>query len=440
MTVWKNKLHPASFRGVPFQVDDDEGTFGRRVQVHEYPNRDKPYTEGLGRATRRFNIGAYLVGDDFFEARDRLIAAIDTPGPGTLVYPYYDEIAVCIDGEVRVSHSGREGRMCRVSFSVVEAGELSFPIVGIATSYTLISSSSTLNDRIGAVFADLGLKGLADFSQNGVLNQAKSMISHVTKAFDTIDSSITTASRLLHGDISVLLKSGSSGKSVVEAIQRMWRSGRRTIQDAATLAQQIKTLSGVTLGHDLAPRGVWKSDRPSIQAERMRRNRIAALLRTNAIHEATWRLTQLPLPRTATLPVNQLEKRQVHVNISHPALHAVSHAAGSHLEGLAAVTWDTLVTVRETLNQAIEHEQALTLDDTLFLALQQVKTDANRDIATRLAQVEKTVTRTPEAVLPALVLAAKWYDNAARETDITSRNAVNHPGFMPVKPLRVPAR
>lgn len=440
MVVWKDKLHPASFRGVPFQVDDDEGTFGRRVQVHEYPNRDKPYTEDLGRATRRFSISAYLVGDDFFEARDRLIAAIDTPGPGILVHPYYGEIAVCIDGEVRVSHSGREGRMCRVSFSVVEAGELSFPTAGIATSHTLISSSSALNDRIEAVFADLGLNGLADFSQNGVLNQAKSMISHVTNAFDTIDSGITAASRLLHGDISVLLKSGSSGKSVVEAIQRMWRSGRRTVQDAATLAQQIKTLSGVTLGHDLAPRGVWKSDRPSIQSERRRSNRIAALLRTTAIHEATWRLTQLPPPRTAMLPINQRAKRQIHVNISHPALHAVSHTAGSHIEGLSAVTWDALVTVRETLNQAIEHEQALTLDDALFLALQQVKTDANRDIATRLAQVEKTVTRTPEAVLPALVLAAKWYDNAARETDITSRNAVNHPGFMPVKPLRVPAR
>ncbi|WP_334473725.1 hypothetical protein [Arsenophonus sp. PmNCSU2021_1] len=185
---------------------------------------------------------------------------------------------------------------------------------------------------------------------------------------------------------------------------------------------------------------MWKSDRPSVQSERIQGNAIAAVLRTTAIHEAAWRLTQLPPPRTAMLPVNQRAKRQVHLNISHPALHSVSHTAGSHIEGLATVTWDALVTVRETLNQAIEHEQALTLDDALFLALQQVKTDANRDIATRLAQVEKTVTRTPEAVLPALVLAAKWYDNAARETDITRRNAVNHPGFIPVKPLRVPAR
>lgn len=439
MTSWKDNLRQASFRGVPFQVEEDEGTFGRRVQVHEYPNRDKPYTEDLGRATRRFTINAYLVGDDFFDARDRLIVAIDTPGPGTLVHPYYGEIAVCIDGEVRVSHSGREGRMCRVSFGVVEAGELSFPTAGVATSQTLISSSSALNDRIGEAFANVGLKGLPDFAQAGVLARTKEMVSKMTHAFETIDSGIAAASRLLQGDISVILKPGSSGKSLVESIQKMWRAGRRTAQDASTLAQQIKTLSGVTLGHDLAPRGVWKSDRPSVQAERVQGNAIAAVLRTTAIHEAAWRLAQLPPPRASTLSSNQAGKHQTRINISHPALHAASYTTSSNIE-VVAVTWEALVTVRDNLNQAIDREQTLTTDDPLFLALQQVKTDANRDIATRLAQVEKTVTRTPEAVLPALVLAANWYDNAARETDITSRNTVNHPGFMPVQPLRVPAR
>ncbi|WP_238149454.1 hypothetical protein [Arsenophonus endosymbiont of Aleurodicus floccissimus] len=73
------------------------------------------------------------------------------------------------------------------------------------------------------------------------MNQAKSMVSYVTNAFDTIDSGITAASRLLHGDISVLFKSGSSDKGFVEAIQRMWRSGRRTIQDATTLLAQQKS-------------------------------------------------------------------------------------------------------------------------------------------------------------------------------------------------------
>lgn len=126
MAGWKSRLQPASFRGVPFSVESDEGTFGRRVQTHEYPNRDKPYTEDLGRATRRFTISAYLIGDDYIDQRDRLIAAVDTPGPGTLVHPNYGEMAICVDGEVRVSHSNNEGRMCRISFSFVEAGNFRF--------------------------------------------------------------------------------------------------------------------------------------------------------------------------------------------------------------------------------------------------------------------------------------------------------------------------
>ncbi|EKC3892200.1 DNA circularization N-terminal domain-containing protein, partial [Escherichia coli] len=38
-TTWRDNLYDASFRGVPFSVESDEGSFGRRVQVHEYPNR-----------------------------------------------------------------------------------------------------------------------------------------------------------------------------------------------------------------------------------------------------------------------------------------------------------------------------------------------------------------------------------------------------------------
>lgn len=38
------------------------------------------------------------------------------------------------------------------------------------------------------------------------------------------------------------------------------------------------------------------------------------------------------------------------------------------------------------------------------------------------------------------VLAATWYDDAGRESDILTRNPVPHPGFIPVEPLRVPVR
>ncbi|MGF2654869.1 DNA circularization protein [Serratia marcescens] len=433
MAGWKSRLQPASFRGVPFSVESDEGTFGRRVQTHEYPNRDKPYTEDLGRATRRFTISAYLIGDDYIDQRDRLIAAVDTPGPGTLVHPNYGEMAICVDGEVRVSHSNNEGRMCRISFSFVEAGELSFPTSGVATGQVLVSSCSALDDSIGDAFSSFGLGGLSDFIQSDVLDQATAMINTVADAFTMVDEGIAAAARLLQGDLSVLLMPPSSGMNFVNALQKMWRAGNRLSGDASDLVTLIDTLSGVTLGHDLAPRGVWNTDSTTTQVVKTQQNYVAEAIRTTAISEAAYTVTLLPQPKT---PVNQRSPESATPIVSHPALND----AGTDNPVPAPVTWDDLIAVRAGLNHVIDTELQRTADDGLFLSLNRVRTDTNRDISTRLAQVEKTVTRTPPDVLPALVLAATWYDNAARETDITVRNAVKHPGFIPVQPLRVPVR
>lgn len=48
--TWKYRLQDASFRGVPFKVEEESAGTGRRVETHEYPNRDKPYTEDLGKS------------------------------------------------------------------------------------------------------------------------------------------------------------------------------------------------------------------------------------------------------------------------------------------------------------------------------------------------------------------------------------------------------
>ncbi|EFB2151015.1 DUF4113 domain-containing protein [Escherichia coli] len=43
--TWKDRLQDASFRGVPFKVEEESAGTGRRVETHEYPNRDKPYIQ-----------------------------------------------------------------------------------------------------------------------------------------------------------------------------------------------------------------------------------------------------------------------------------------------------------------------------------------------------------------------------------------------------------
>lgn len=470
---WKDKLQDASLRGIAFKVDSDEATFGRRVQVHEYPNRDKPWAEDLGRATRRFSVQAYLIGDDFFEQRNRLIEAIEKPGSCTLVHPYYGEMTVVVDDAVRVSHSQSEGRMCRVSFSFVESGELSFPTAGLATGQKLSSSVSFLDDAISSAFGAFGMDGMPDFLQDGVLDEASGMFSNVTSAFQYVDSGISAASRLMQGDLSVLLRPPSSGMSFVNRLQTMWRAGSRLNGNASDLMTMIKGLTGVTVDSGLAPRGVWNTDSKTTQTQTTQRNYVAQAVRTTAISEAASAVTSLPQPanRTVTRQQDSLQPVRVShpavsniqpvasaveappalirtdvgaatVGTSQPSVTAASASAGvtSSTDSGAVITWDDLAQVRDSLNEAIDREMERVTDDGLYQALVTVRTDVNRDISARLEQVERMTERTPAQVMPALVLAADWYDSASRAGDITARNGIRHPGFVPVQKLRVPVR
>ncbi|TKV19535.1 DNA circularization N-terminal domain-containing protein [Citrobacter sp. wls613] len=456
---WKDNLQDASLRGIAFKVEEDEATFGRRVQVHEYPNRDKPWAEDLGRATRRFSVQAYLIGDDFFEQRNRLIEAIEKPGACTLIHPYYGEMNVVVDDAVRVSHSQSEGRMCRVSFSFVESGELSFPTAGLATGQKLSSSVSFLDDAISSAFSAFGMDGLPDFLQSGVLDDATDMFNNVTDAFQYVDSGVSAASRLMQGDLSVLLQPPSSGMNFVNRLQTMWRAGSKLSGNASDLMSMIRGLTGVTLDSGLAPRGVWKTDSKTTQAQSTQRNYVAQAVRTTAISEAAYAVTSLPQPANRT--VTRQQDPQQPVTVSHPAVSNIRSDSGNavsdsdttatatvsassgvttSLDNSTVISWDDLAQVRDSLNEAIDREMERVSDDGLYQALVTVRTDVNRDISARLEQIERLTEKTPAQVTPALVLAADWYDSASRASEITARNGIRHPGFVPVKILKVPAR
>lgn len=435
-TDWRSRLQAASFRGVPFEVEDEEGEFGRRVQVHEYPKRDKPYTEDLGRATRRITINAYLIGDDYPQKRDRLIAAIETEGAATLVHPWYGEMKGNVDGTVRVTHSKGEGRMCRVSFQFVESGELSFPTSGVASGQKLEGAADSLADAIADAFSSFGLDGLSDFVQSGVLDDATAMLGTITDAFKMVDSGVSAAMRLLQGDLSVILRPPSTANDFVRAFQKAWRGGSRLAGDASDLVTMVKTISGVTLDPGLTPRGTWPTDSGSTVTRAKQTNLIAATLRTVAISEAARAVTSIPEPpriaeqQTAGSATSDIVSKT----------HAALDTASENITRAPSATWDDLTDIRGALNDAIDREQLRATDDGVFLALATLRTDVNKDISTRLAQVEKTVTRLSNEPIPALVLAAQWYDDATRENEILYRNDIAHPGFVPVKALRVPVR
>ncbi|EOG3244184.1 DNA circularization protein, partial [Salmonella enterica] len=249
------------------------------------------------------------------------------------------------------------------------------------------------------------------------------------------------AMRLLQGDLSVILMPPSAASDFVNALQMAWRSGDRLRGSTSDLVTMIKTMSGITLDPGLSPRGTWPTDSGSAVKQKMQRNMIAAAIRTTAISTAVHAVTTLAQPRDApgvrgvNQPAGTGSDSDI-INVMHPALDGVQTVGN----GSSPPNYEDLKAIRTALNAAIDQEQLRIRDDVLFQQISVMRTDLNRDISARLAQVERTALRTPDDVLPALVLAAAWYDDAGRESDILTRNPVPHPGFIPVEPLRVPVR
>lgn len=433
--VWKERLKTASFRGVPFHIESENASIGRRIQTHEFPNRDKPYSEDLGKIALRPNITAYVIGDDCFAQRDRLIEALNTPGPGTLIHPTLGEMIVCVTDQIKVSTASSEGRMVRFDLHFVEAGELAYPQADAATASLLISSCSAVDDAVGELFVGFSITGMPDFLQSQVLDDVGRMLDDITDAVALVDRVAAEAIGFLKGDISILLLLPESGIRFVERVQKLWRTGDQLVRTGRELHTLIKTFSGIAVDVTLAPRGLWKTDSATTRAATQQRNLVASVLRTTVLREAVFSVTALAAPAAQPgVPTTPTSGWPV---ATHPAL---SNAPAQNRASAELLTWDALVELRDTLNTALDKEIKRATDDGLFLVLRRLKSSLNTDISARLAQTEKTVVRTPAEVTPALALAATWYDAAGRETDIIQRNGVAHPGFVPASPLRVAAR
>ncbi|HEV8503723.1 MAG TPA: DNA circularization N-terminal domain-containing protein [Casimicrobiaceae bacterium] len=146
---WRDRYQPAAFRNAQFFVETDARVGGRRVAVHEYPKRNMPYAEDLGRKALRFLVQGYLIGPHYWEQKNRLIGELDKDGPGLLRLPLPYQMA---DVKVTVvSYTVTEGRerggMCTVEMDFVEYGDPQFR-AQINTAGQIEDSAFKLEDQL----------------------------------------------------------------------------------------------------------------------------------------------------------------------------------------------------------------------------------------------------------------------------------------------------
>jgi prophage DNA circulation protein len=378
--TWRDQLRPASFRGVPFHVEDDDLGAGRRVQIHEYPQRDWPYAEDLGRATRKITVVGYLIGPEYMAARDRLLAAVEEAGPGELVHPQFGSLQVVVE-EFRTTHSSREGGMARLSITFVEAGELAFPSAAAHTPSVVEQRAdalrfASLDDFVGAFH----VAGLPDFVADGALTDLVRILELIEGLFAVRPN----------GSLAALV---ARPRALADSVMSLFASS----SPAGGVGTPARLAALARAAGYRAPAPTYPTVTPSRQQQTANGEALAALVRRAAL---------IQTGRT-----------------------------------VAASDWpvhDDAIRVRDQVSGLIDTEvMQPTVSDPAFRALTGLRVAVVKDIMTRAAGAARLRTVMPSTVQPAVALAYDLYEDAGREEEIILRNRVVHPGFVPVAPLKV---
>lgn len=146
-TTWQLSLLPASWRGVPFGVKATGWRAGRRAVTHQYPFRDQPYTEDLGRSARQLTFSGFVIGDDAAFQASAILNACEQKGPGELVHPVYGSVRMQLVG-VESEERWDNGRVVEFRFQFVEPGEVLYPTSGADTQAASNNAVDTGTPRL----------------------------------------------------------------------------------------------------------------------------------------------------------------------------------------------------------------------------------------------------------------------------------------------------
>lgn len=412
MSDWRKQLQPASFKGVPFEVLSDSSTFGRRIQVHEFVQRDQPYCEDLGRITRRFSVNAFFGGDDCLDKRDAFLAAIDEDATGELVLPTWGAMqATALPGSVDTSRE--DGGVVWISLEFVESGDKGYPVATPATDAQLGDAAGGVLDAGSNWFTDA--MGAVDTARVNIA----AMTSSVAAAYGLVTGTIGTITRTVASAADLANMVLNAPANFVLAVRASVGSVRTSLSgiDAAQALSSLRSAAGNSRSMGYVNPAGGAHTVAAVQA-------VNELARSAALTVALDAASQLPVQR-ATAPAMALPVWQQAAQALErpPVLYAPDVLAARDV--LDAALWDAL--------QGGNGRPPLDV----LKALQDARVKARRHLAQAAGAAVPTVQITPPAMLPALVLAHRQWGDATRAAEIVQRNRLRHPGFVPPQPLQV---
>lgn len=400
------QLRRASFRGVPFEVTSSNLSIGRRTQTFEYPQRDDPFTEDMGRSKRTIRITAFVVGYDYIARMKRLIAACEKPGSGRLIHPWLGSMEVTpTDLSAPVFESNR---VASVSLTFVESGKLQYPNALLDVGAKCLSAAQLLvNAEFDEFVKTFDLTGAQDFVKEavgldlqGIFNSET--VQSVCDAFDLADELAT-----LSHDV-ITLAEGAPDALFNRVLDTYGLRGfASTVHAWTDVSHRFRSL---TQSSEL------NSAKPQAVASRTTSERIE---KANAAGQAMIR----------GLSVANMVVAASEIGTSNDRLDASTP--------VQTAPYDDLIAVRNEILEAIDEESLKVSSDLIYEALCESRSAVYEAITQRAEKQARLVSFKPSSVQPALVLAYDYYGDASREAEIVGRNKIRHSGFVPAVELKL---
>lgn len=381
------QLIGASFRGIAFFVDTAERGGGRRAVVHEFPLRDDPFVEDLGRHARTFRVDGYVLGDDYLTQRDALLVALeDTDGPGELVHPYHGvRRAICTNVTVRENRGEGGIAMFAIEFAETPT-QAPVPVEIVDSAEQVDTDADNARTAVNAEFIEkYDVSGMPSFA----LASAETALTNATNALKDKLSPITSATQELATMTGQVALITSETSSLVR-------------QPASVLGQFAAVISALAETAGDVPGAV-----------------VDALIDAYAVD----------LGATVTGTTATREQEATNQAALTGALRSIIAIEAARMAPLVPYeSIESAMATRDAIAGMLE-AQADLAGDTAYPSIVDLRSALLRGIpgSTEFARI---ITVERGVAVPSLLLTYQLYGSVDNEADVIARNGVSNPGFI----------
>lgn len=407
---WRDRLLPASFRGVGFWVDQAKTPVGKKGQLHEYPQRDLPFFEGLGQQAKIHDLTAFIVGPDCLEQRDKLLKALEQ-GSGELVHPWLGRLQVKV-GECDMTQTRQDGGLVTFALKFYPDEPLPFPTATVSTQKVLLASADTL---LGSAVARF--------------EQAMTLIKAARIGIANLRNSLTGVYEVIQEQLKPLIEEYRQITELVKAVKEL---PKEVAAEFKGLLGDIKSLKdfakegyrGVIADVSQQLEAIRKADAPKLTTGKdttAAAQAMADLVQDTLLVKVAQWVASMPV---ASTPVKLTSTPSLDQQTVQPVIRQE-----------VPVTDDLQLLQRE-LNEAIQ--LALNkANPAHYQAINDVKQALNAHLKAVATSGVRLVSKSFQESLPAVVVAYRQFADATRVTEVTQRNGVAHPLFLPPNDVKV---